>query len=396
MGKNTRTLLMAAIIAMACLLRSPITAVGTLVDLIRLDITADSAVLGLLTTIPLLTWALLSPLAGRIGTGLGEGRAILIGLAAAMAGIAVRSYCGTVGLFVGTFAIGTGICFGNVLIPSIIRARFFDRVGMATGAFTMSLSCFAGISAGVSLPLADAGFGWRGSLALWGVLAAAAMLLWLPQKELRLGAAAESGAAAGADGIAAQPNLFRSGTAWWLTAFMAMQSFLFYSFVAWLPAILRERGIDAAVSGYYALAYQFIGIPVSFTMPTLGARLKDQRLLIAAVGAVYVSGLVMMLLGQSAGILLAGTLICGISTAASFSLCMLLISLRTRNAADASRLSGMVQSVGYAVAALGPLLVGALYDASGSFVLPTALMVGVAGLILAASRFVGRAHIIGD
>ena len=387
MDRRTRTYLLAAIIVMACLLRAPITSVSPVLSLIRTDVEMGSAVLGLLTTIPLVMFALMSPFAGAIGARLGEGRAMLLSLLAVLAGALGRSYAGAAGLFAGTLLLGAGIAVGNVLVPSILKARFADRIGPATGAFTMSMSCGAGIATGVSLPLALT-LGWRHALALWGVLAAVAFLLWLPQRGLRVAQDPADGSA----GASATPVL-RSSTAWGVAAFMGMQSILFYCFVAWLPTILTERGVDAVVSGYYALGYQFIGIPASFCIPTIAARMAHQRGLIAAVAALYAAGLLLVLLGQSPGVL-AGTLVCGFCTGACFSLCMLLIGLRARNAADAARLSGMVQTVGYAVAAVGPLAMGALHDATGSFALPMGVLVGVTGLMLLVSRSVGRARYI--
>lgn len=383
MEKRARILLIAAIAVIACLLRAPITAVGPIVDLIRADVAADSAVLGLLTTIPLLMFAVVSPFAGGIGGRLGAGRAVLLSLIAVLAGILLRSYAGVAGLFVGTLLLGVGISIGNVLIPSVIKDRFSDRVGPITGVFTMCMSCFAGISSGISLPLAQAGFGWRNSLAIWGILAVVTFGLWLPQRTLRIVPAVA--------GTTGKPVLC-SATAWWTAAFMAMQSFVFYCFVAWLPSILRERGIDAAVAGYYAFGYQLIGIPASFFIPTIAARLRDQKRMIAVLAPVYAAGLMLVMLGQAPGILLAGTLICGFSTGACFSLCMLLISLRAETAADASRLSGMVQSIGYSVAALGPLAMGALHDATGSFTAPMCILLAITALMLVCSRRVGQAR----
>lgn len=388
MDRRTRTYLLAAIIVMACLLRAPITSVSPVLSLIRTDVEMGSAVLGLLTTIPLVMFALMSPFAGAIGARLGEGRAMLLSLLAVLAGALGRSYAGAAGLFAGTLLLGAGIAVGNVLVPSILKARFADHIGPATGAFTMSMSCGAGIATGVSLPLALT-LGWRHALALWGVLAAVAFLLWLPQRGLRVA----QDPADGSSGASATPVL-RSSTAWGIAAFMGMQSILFYCFVAWLPTILTERGVDAVVSGYYALGYQFIGIPASFCIPTIAARMAHQRGLIAAVAALYAAGLLLVLLGQSPGVLLTGTLVCGFCTGACFSLCMLLIGLRARNAADAARLSGLVQTVGYAVAAVGPLAMGALHDATDSFALPMGVLVGVTGLMLLVSRSVGRARYI--
>lgn len=355
-------------------LRAPITAVGPLVTDMKAELPFSNGVFGLLTTIPLIMFASLSPFVRRISDRLGAGRTIFISTATIALGIALRSYAGVAGLFVGTVMLGAGIAVGNVLIPGIIKARFPERIGLATGAFAISMTTFAAVSSAVSYPFsALPGMGWRNSLAVWLALAAIGLLAWLPQRRLSLAAGT---AQAAAD---PRPSVWRSGIAWWLTILMGSQSFLFYFFTAWLPTIALAKGLSPESAGYIAFAYQLSSIPAAFLIPAIATRMKDQRGLIAVVSALYFSSLVMLVFVRAFAPLAVAVMLYGFSTGACFNLCLLLISLRTNSAERATSLSGMVQSVGYALGAAGPLLGGWLFDLTGGW---NATFVVVAVLIV--------------
>jgi CP family cyanate transporter-like MFS transporter len=260
-----------------------------------------------------------------------------------------------------------------VLLPVVVKARWPDRIGAMTGVYTTAQSLLAGLASALCVPLSRlAGFGWRGALAVWAVPAVVAAVLWIPLASFR----AERPAAGGAAGGAA---VWRSRVAWYCTLYMGSQAILYYSFSAWLPAILAARGVDGATAGFMASVYQLIGIVSNFVAPLTAGKLRDQRPLTGAVGVLYLAGALLMLFGRSAAALWPAVLLCGFSTGCCFSLCMALIGMRTKNAQDASRLSGMLQTVGYIIAALGPVAVGRLLDVSGGWTLPlAALLAGVA------------------
>ncbi len=379
-------LLLLGIIFVTVNLRAPITAVGPLIAGMKTELPFSNGVFGLLTTIPLIMFALFSPLVRRISDRLGAGRTLLASVATIALGIALRSYAGGTGLFAGTVLLGAGIAIGNVLIPGIIKARFPERIGLATGAFTISMTSFAAISSGVSYPLSMLpGMGWRNSLAVWLLFAIIGMLVWLPQRRLTLASA-----------TAAQlpeeprPSVWRSGIAWWLTILMGAQSFLFYFFTAWLPTIALSKGLSSASAGYIALAFQLSSIPAAFVIPAVGVRLKDQRGLLGVVSATYLLSLILVVFVRAFVPLAVAVMLYGFSTGACFNLCLLLVSLRTRSAERATSLSGMMQSLGYGVGALGPILGGWLLDATGSwnasFVCAAILIV----IIFFAGRQVGQ------
>jgi len=362
--KPFQLLLFLGLIFVAINLRASITAVGPLISTMKGELPFSSGVFGLLTTIPLIMFAVLSPFVRHISDRLGAGKALLYAVIAIVIGVLLRSYTGNIGLFAGTLLLGAGIAIGNVLVLGIIKARFPERLGLATGAFTISMTSFAAVSAAVSYPLSKlANMDWRNSLAVWAALAAIGILAWLPQRKLSI----TQQKTAMETPQKQEQSVWRTKLAWWLTVLMVAQSFLFYFFAAWLPSIALFKGLTPESAGYLAFAFQLTTIPAAFIIPAIATRLKDQRGLISVVSALYIASLCGLALVKSSALLTVCVMLYGFSTGSCFNLCMLLIGLRTRTAERATSLSGMVQSVGYAFGALGPLLGGWLFDWTGNW-----------------------------
>ena len=382
--KNFNLLLFIGIIFVSINLRAPITAVGPLISTMKGELPFSSGVFGLLTTIPLIMFAVLSPFVRRISERMGAGNALLAAVFAILLGIALRSYAGNIGLFAGTLLLGAGIAIGNVLVPGIIKSRFPDRLALATGAFTISMTSFAAVSAALSYPLASLpGVGWRNSLSVWILLALVGILLWLPQRKLSI---SNQSSALNYQEVTPQKSVWRTGLAWWLTVLMGAQSFLFYFFAAWLPSIALSKGLSPTAAGYMAFAFQLMTIPAAFIIPTVATRLKDQRTLISFVSVLYLASLCGLVLAKSPVFITISVMLYGFSTGSCFNLCMLLIGLRTRTAARATSLSGMVQSLGYGFGALGPILGGWLFDWTGGW----NMAFGLVGLLIVIIFFSGR------
>mgnify|MGYP000848870947 CR=1 FL=1 len=361
--KKLDSLLFIAILCVAVNLRAPITAVGPLMPLIKSSVSFPSSVLGLLTTIPPVMFAVVSPFVCRINDRFGAGSTLLFGLLMIGTGVALRSYAGIAGLFGGTVLLGFGVALGNVLIPGVIKARFPARVGLVTSAFTISMGVFAAVSTAVSYPLSQLpGFGWQSSLTVWLILLVFALAAWWPQRKLSIAPSCPAD-------LAEQPqrSVFRVPRAWWLTLLMGAQSFLFYFFAAWLPTLLQSKGITPEHAGYITFAFQLMTIPASFLIPAIAVRLKNQKGLISIVSAVYGLSIALLYLAKTGTLATVAVMLCGLSTGSCFSLCMLLISLKTRSADRATSLSGMVQSLGYGFGALGPILGGWLLDWTGGW-----------------------------
>lgn len=383
--KKSDLLLLIALVCVAAILRAPITSIGSLIRIIQVDIPVSNAIFGLLTTIPLIAFALVSPFVSILSKRFGAGEILLFSLFAMGIGILIRSYFQIAGLFIGTIILGIAIAFGNVLIPGIIKARLHKHVGLATGLYITSLSAFAGLSSGISLPISKLpGMDWQNSLAMWLILLVIAIGIWYPHHSIRL--EKQTLSLANKEKV----NLLRTPLAWWVTIFMAMQSFIFYFMVAWLPSIIHSRAMSLETAGYYALGYQLMTIPAAFWIPQVAANMKDQRAILMGTALFYMFGIGMMLSARDPLVLFIATLVCGFSTGASFGLTMVLIPLRSSTAGISTQLSGMVQSGGYAFAALGPILMGAIYDATNSWTIPLIFVISLTAILFVSGYFSGQ------
>src|SRR5215218_7601522 len=239
-------LLVLGIVLLAANLRSALTSVAPLIGQIRTDTGISNGVAGLLTTLPLLAFGVLSSLAPRLARRFDMERVLLASLLLLAAGIVLRS-AGTVAvLFLCTAVLGAAIVVGNVLLPALVKREFPQRVGLMTSVYTTALGISGALAAGVSVPLAQlTGMGWRGSLALWALPAIVAAVAWLPH--LRRSDQPENVSAQSPVGVS---DLWRSALAWQVTLFMGLQSLTYYVTLTWLPEILQEDGISAARAGW--------------------------------------------------------------------------------------------------------------------------------------------------
>lgn len=382
-----QSLLILGIIFVAFNLRPAITAVGPLVGSIRTDLQLSNGAAGLITTLPLIAFGAMSFLAPKYGQKLGNELAILTGLFILTIGIILRSAGFTYMLFAGTAIAGVGIAICNVLLPGIVKERFPAKVGLMTGLYTASLGGFAAIASGISIPLAiDFGFGWRNALLTWAGLAIAALIIWLPQvRKLKRDRQSEA-----REQVRPRPSLLRSKLAWQVTFFIGLQSFLFYCIIAWLPEILLEQGLNAATSGWMLSFLQLIGLPFSFMTPVLAAKMKNQRGLVIGIAVFYLIAFTGLLFDGNASLTIIWILLIGISQAAGFSLALTFFVLRTASSEQASALSGLAQSIGYLLAALGPIFIGVLFDQTHASTLPLITLIVVVLLMMAAGLGAGR------
>lgn len=379
--RRLRVLLaLAGILLVAANLRAPITAVGPLLGDIREGVGLSAGAAGLLTAVPLLAFAGLSPLAPGLARRLGVERVLLGALALLAAGISLRSTYLPGALFAGTLAVGLAIALGNVLLPGLVKRDLPGRAGLVTGLYTATMSSVAALASGVSVPAAEV-VGWRGALALWAAPAGVAALLWVSR--LRSGTP-EAGSARR---TAARSGLWRSPLAWQVTAFMGLQSVIFYVTITWLPAILLEQGLGAARAGWMLSLMQFVAIPAALLAPVIAERAPSQRF--ALVGAAGLSGAGILGLLVFAGAL-PWVILLGLGQGSCISLALTLFALRAPDAGRSAELSSMAQTFGYLLAAAGPPLFGLIRDRSGSWTLPLLALLVIAALLAASGVGAGR------
>lgn len=359
--KSANFLLIIGILCIAINLRPALASVGPLIEDIRRATGLSSAMLGLLTTLPLLAFGVVSTFTPLFTRRFGIGGTLLGALLLLAVGISIRSIAGVTTLYLGTVMIGAAIAFGNVLLPSLTKRNFPSKSGLITSLYSSLMAIGASLAAGLSIPLAHRfEFGWRGSLGVWGILALAAFFVWLPQrKRLRKPEHKRSYRQA-------MKNLGRSKLAWQVALFMGLQSFTFYVILAWLPAILQSRGYDAAFSGWMLSLSQATGILGAICIPIWAARAKDQRPIVSILSAMEAIAILGLLFPKFVTAAIWVSLI-GFVLGGTFGIALLFIVLRSSDTETATELSGMAQSIGYLVAATGPTIFGSLFDLTGNW-----------------------------
>lgn len=374
-------LLVLGIIFIAANLRGPITGVGPLIGELRQDTGLSSSMVGLLTSLPLLAFAALSSLAPSIARLKGIEATLFFSMILLTAGIVLRSVPHNSALFIGTLIIGLAIALSNVLLPSLIKRDFPRHIGSMTGAYSTSMNIFGAIASGLSVPLSiGLGLGWRGALLSWTILTLLALILWLPR--LRGRHIPEPVPIAGS-------SIWRSPLAWQVTMFMGLQSLLFYVIAAWLPEILQAKGMSSESAGWMLSIFMFVGLPTTFLAPVIAGRRADQRAMVLIIIMLYLIGCFGLLWGTSKLALL-WIISFGLASGASISLALAFFGLRSRNSQQAAQLSGMAQTIGYLLAAVGPILAGYLFDASGNWASSLIMLIIVTFLLLFAGLGAGR------
>ena len=377
-----------AVLVAAVCLRPALTAVGPVLGLIGADTGLSNTLLGLLSALPLLAFAAVSPLVAGPARRLGIERTVVWALAVLAVGAVLRLLPGLPALFAGTVVAGAGIAVGNVLIPVVVRRDHPARVALMTGLYSATLGTAAAVASGVSLPLAHLPGGWRWSLGVWAVPAAVAALVWSRRPRTPEPTPTAAVPAATAATVTDAGPVWRSAAAWRLTAIMGLQSTTFYVMAAWLPTIATSHGASPALGGWYLFAYQIIGILAGLVVPTTLHRTGT-----AATGMLVAGPLVVGALGLLAApaAMPLWVVLAGISSGSSLVYALTRISLAARTSAEATRLSGMAQSLGYLLAAAGPVTAGWLRDTTGSWAPALLLLAALAAAQAGTARVPDRA-----
>ena len=377
-------LLIAGILMIATTLRVTFTGAAPLLDAIRADYGLSTAATGMLTTLPLLAFALISPLAAGVARRIGMERSLFVAMLLICAGIAVRSLPSPAMLFTGTAIIGCGIALGNVLLPGILKRDFSGQVAKLTGAYSLTMGAAAALGSAVVVPIAMMGAGWHGALLALMAFPLLALLLWLPQLKRQQAANLTTSPLTQSRGI------WRSALAWQLTLFLGINSLIYYVVIGWLPAILISYGYSEAGAGSLHGLLQLATASPGILVPLILHRLRDHRgiaVVIALLCAVSSAGFV---LWPEQAVL--WTLMFGFGSGGTMILGLTFIGLRASSAHQAAALSGMAQSVGYLLAACGPPLMGKIHDVNGSWHIPLMACAVLSVLMAVSGAFAGRAR----
>lgn len=398
-GTSVALLLVAACLV-AANMRPTITGLGPLLDQIGTDTGLSVSTLGTLAAVPLVAWALFSPLAHTLSRRFGQPRVLLGSLIILLVGTVVRSLpafgagIGEVaGLWLGTAVIGVGIAIINVLMPAVVKRGFPGHVAVVTALYTALLAGFGAISSGVVVPIShiDIGgepAGWRFALLVTGAaLLPFAIVAWWWAHRGPGHAHVRPPARRGGSGIWADP------LAWLVAAYMGLQSAMFYMLVTWLATISMSTGRSEVVAGVDVMVYQLLSLAGSVSLPFL-LRGRIERYAPAFIPVLAIVGTIGLMVAP--GAILVWVPLLGLSSGSTLAMSLTLMAQRARDADASSALSGMSQSVGYLIAALGPVAFGALHAATGGWTASLALLLVVLVLLTVVGVFAGRPGFVLD
>jgi MFS transporter, CP family, cyanate transporter len=389
-----RGLLIVGILLVATNLRAAITVVGPLLGDVRGDLHISAAAASALISLPVLCFAVFSPIAAPIANRLGMERTLGLALALLTVGILARSAPFTPALWTGTVVLGIAIAAMNVVLPALLKRDFPSHSGHLTGAYSAVQAGAAAAASGLAVPIAGSTeAGWRLAFGVWAGLSLIGLAAFVPQLSQR--AMAKRGVVAA---LQRHPREYRSPWRSWLgwqvTLFMGTQATIFYIVLAWWPTVEHSQGFSVATAGLHQGLFQVSGILGSVVCGTLLNRWPaDQRALALCLAPLAL----VAMLGQFAwppGAVL-WNIVLGVAAGATLVLALTLFGLRTGDHGQAAALSGMAQSLGYLLAASGPLAFGLLHDATGGWRAPLVMVVALTAVQVVVAYLAGRPKIIG-
>jgi CP family cyanate transporter-like MFS transporter len=361
-----RGLVVVGIVVLAFNLRPAAVSVGPVLGEIRSGLGMSSTQAGVLTSLPVLAFAVFGALAPRLARHIGLHRLTMLALLCVVVGLYGRSSVQTIPAFLllSLFALA-GMATANVLLPSLVKLHFPHRVGLLTALYSTSLAIGLTSASALTVPVAEAYDGWRAGLLVWAVTAAIAVLPWfgLVGHDRR---PEEDTTPIGLGQVA------RTRLGWLMAVFFGLQSMQAYAIFGWFAEVYRDAGFSASTAGLLLGAITAISIPLSFAVPAIAARVHNQAVLMCALMACYPIGYLGLIFAPREGAL-AWALLVGIGTC-TFPLILTLIGLRARTPAGTTALSGFTQSTGYLLAFIGPFGVGLLHDRSGGWTIPLLAM----------------------
>ncbi|RLP70651.1 MFS transporter [Mycetocola reblochoni] len=370
-------------------LRTAVGALSPLVGVIDADIGLGALGAGFLGMLPPLCFAVFGLLTPLVSRRYPIEAVLIVAIAAMLGGHLVRAAAGGFP----QLAIGSAICFagmgaGNVLLPPLVKKYFPDRVGLMTSLYATVMAVSTLFPPLVAVPVAE-GSSWHVSLGLWGLFAGAALVPWV----IQLLAERRRGVATGLIDIIGEPSgrvpVARSWIAWALVVVLMESSIGAYSMFAWLPSIMQDvAGASAAEAGLYLSLFAAMGIPTAILVPMMVTRFRRIDLVVCAGGAFFVAGYL--------GLVLAPTTLPVLWVALAgmgpllFPMALTLINVRSATQSGALALSGFVQGAAYVAAGLGPLGMGLLHDATGSWTPGLLLLAALCTLCIPAGLIVAR------
>ena len=364
-------LVVIAIMLMASNMRSPIVALGSIAPVVQdaLDLTATH--IGWLGAIPMLMFALGALISPAIGKRFGLENTLIVVIIVLTTGIIMRStWLEWQGFLWGTILLSLAIGFANTLVAPVIKQHAPGNIALVTSIFSLTMSMMAGIASGMVYPLSQQ-IDWQWALGGWSLLGIAALVAWIILR-LKVGSSHKMPIATLTEDEAAQEaaSIWKSPLAWQLAIFMGLQSLLFYTIAAFLPSIWISKGLSEVEAGSMGSVFQFMApfaiIGMTWLIRNRGVKLQPIALVSTVLNVIGLAGIAYL----PSLMPVVWTALMGLGCAAIFTLCIMLFSMRTYTPNQASKLSGMAQTVAYLVAFAGPFGAGWLLEQTQSWDVP--------------------------
>lgn len=369
-GRRAPTALMlVALLALAFNLRPAAVSVGPALGMIRSDLHMSDTLAGVLTAVPDLCFAAFGAASPELARRFGAARVVFAGTLLMVLGQSLRALTHSTPVFLLLSVLSlAGMASANVLLPSLVKAWFPERIGVTTAMYSTSLTVGVTVASMTTVPLAHAAGGWRGAF-LW--LTAGAVVAVVPWALLMADRTPTS-----SPGVAHVPlaRVARTRLGWIMAGFFGIQSAMAYSIFGWLASMYTAAGYGDAAAGVMLAIATGVGIPLAFLWPAHMARHPRPvgvLVFVMASGVIGTLGLLLAPRPALLGGLWAALLAVGTS---SFPMILALFGLRARTSEGTAALSGFTQSIGYLIAALGPFGMGVLHQLTGGWHVPLLVM----------------------
>ena len=362
MTKQTnKVIILLGIILLGMILRTPITSVGAIIGPLKNLLEINNTVAGLITTIPLIAFAIFSPFVAKISNKIGLEKTLYLAAIVTSIGLLLRFYINTSVFFVTTFIIGVGLTVGNVLLPGLAKKYFPENLGVMTGFYAVVMNVSASVAAGVSYPILSSNIG--GEKFSTGL----AVNIWLIVSILNIVIYAiitkNSKSERIEDKKSGGKGYLKSLKMWSVMLSMGLQSALFYCSVSWFAEIMISKGFTPSEAGLLLSISQFAQFPSTFLVPVLAEKIKNKLIIPIFIAMGYVASLIGMIYIQGNFALMTIYIVLfALTGGGSFSYVMYLFSAKSKNEEEAADISGLAQAGGYWLAAIFPPLLGYVRD----------------------------------
>ena len=361
--KSSSILIILGVIFLSLILRTPITSVGAILGPLKSILDINNTVAGFITTIPLIAFAIFSPMVAKISNKVGLEKTLLLAAIIISIGLGLRFHINTYVFFITTFIIGVGITIGNVLLPGLVKKYYPEKLGLMTGFYAVIMNIGAAVAAGISYPILSSNIGGEKfstglAVNIWIIIAVINIFVYTAMSK-------NSSVSEIKDEHEKVHGYFKYSKMWTIMLSMGLQSALFYCSVSWFAEIMISKDFSPETAGLLLSISQFAQFPSTFIVPILADKVHNKLIIPVVITIGYLVSLVGMLYTSGNFVLmLTFIIIFALAGGGSFSYVMYLFSVKSRNESEAADISGLAQSGGYLLAAIFPPLLGYIRDSS--------------------------------